>query len=532
MERAAAGTTRGHDQVDQATGLVRGLGLLDSVMMVAGSMIGSGIFIVSADVARKVGAGGWMVAVWAAVALLIVCAAASYGELAGMYPHVGGQYVYLREAYGPLWGFLFGWAMFLVIQTGTIAAVAVGFARFLGVLMPGVSPSAWIVPPLDLSDGYAVSLSTQQLVAVLLIALLTWVNTRGLRVGKAIQNSFTVTKTLALIGLILVGLLLGRAGVDAGNFADLWTPRDAAPVQPDLFQLPPVSAAEGGRAVALVFLVAMVGSLFSSGAWNDLSFAAGEVRDPERVLPRALVLGTALVGGLYVLANIAYLRLLPLSGIQNAPDDRVATAALQALWGPAGATVMAVFILISTFGCNNGLILAGARVSYAMARDGLFFRSTGRLNAARVPAVALVLQGVWASLLVLPRTRLRDAEGALQLDPASGLPRYGNVYSNLLEYVVFTILIFYVLAIASLFVLRRRRPDAPRPYRAFGYPLVPAFYILGASAVVVALLLYRTQTTWPGLLIVLSGVPVYFLWRRAARGPDGRRDAPSTDPAS
>ncbi|HYH44211.1 MAG TPA: APC family permease, partial [Thermoanaerobaculia bacterium] len=410
-----------------------------------------------------------------------------------------------------------------VIQTGTIAAVAVGFARFLGVLAPGVSPSAWIVPPIDLSDGYAVSLSVQQLVAILLIALLTWINTRGLRVGKLIQNSFTVTKTLALIGLILVGLLLGNADVIAQNFGAPWTPQGVAAVQPDTswFGVPAVSAAEGGISLAIVFLVAMVGSLFSSGAWNDLSFAAGEVKDPERNVPRALILGTALVGLLYVLANFAYLRLLPLSAIQNAPDDRVATAALQALWGPAGATVMAVFILISTFGCNNGLILAGARVSYAMARDGLFFKSTGRLNAARVPAVALVLQGVWASLLVLPRTRLRDAAGALQLDPASGLPRYGNVYTNLLEYVVFTILIFYVLAIAALFVLRRRRPDAPRPYRAFGYPLVPAFYIFGASAVVVALLLYRTQTTWPGLLIVLSGIPVYFFWRR--RGGTGAR---------
>jgi basic amino acid/polyamine antiporter, APA family len=509
------------ETVDQTTGLVRGLGLLDSVMMVAGSMIGSGIFIVSADVARKVGSAGWLVAVWAAVALLIVCAAASYGELAGMYPQVGGQYVFLREAYGPLWGFLFGWAMFLVIQTGTIAAVAVGFARYLGVLAPEVSPTAWIVPPLDLSDGYAVSLSVQQLVAILLIALLTWVNTRGLKVGKTIQNTFTVTKTLALIGLILIGLLLGKAGVAAGNFDAPWTPQGVAPVQPDTWSLVPVvSAAEGGIGLAIVFLVAMVGSLFSSGAWNDLSFAAGEVRNPERNVPRALVLGTALVGFLYVLANVAYVRLLPVSAIQNAPDDRVATVALEALWGPAGATVMALLILVSTFGCNNGLILAGARVSYAMARDGLFFRATGRLNAARVPAVALVLQGIWASFLVLPRTRLRDAAGALQLDPA-GQPLYGNVYANLLNFVVFTILIFYVLAIAALFVLRRRRPDAPRPYRAFGYPLVPACYIFGASAVVIALLLYRTQTTWPGLLIVLSGIPVYFFWRR--RGGSGAR---------
>jgi basic amino acid/polyamine antiporter, APA family len=499
------------ETVDRTTGLVRGLGLFDSVMMVTGSMIGSGIFIVSADIARKVGSAGWLLTVWAAVAVLIVCGAASYAELAGMMPRVGGQYVFLREAYSPLWGFLFGWAMILVIQTGTIAAVAVGFARFLGVLVPAVSPTAWIVPPIDLSPGYALSLSTQQLVAILLIALLTWLNTRGLRVGKAIQNLFTSAKTLALLALIVLGTIVGcNREVVAANFASPWTPQGATVLQPEIPLVPPVSTADGGIGLVVALLVAMVGALFSSSAWNDLSFAAGEVRNPERTVPRALILGTALVGGLYVLANLAYLCLLPLSAIQSAPDDRVATAALQALWGPAGASAMAVAILISTFGCNNGLILAGARVSYAMARDGLFFKSTGRLNRFHVPAVALVLQGVWASLLVLPRTRTVNVEGAVQ---------YGNLYSNLLDYVVFTVLIFYVLTLTGLFVLRRKRPDAPRPYRAVGYPVVPAIYILGASAVVVTLLFYRTQTTWPGLLLVLTGIPVYLLWRRAGTVP-------------
>ena len=494
-------------------GFLRELGLWDSTMIVAGSMIGSGIFIVSADIARLVGSAGWLLGTWVITGLLTIAAALSYGELAAMMPRAGGQYVYLREAFSPLWGFLYGWTLFLVIQTGTIAAVAVGFARFLGVLVPAVSPTAWIVRPIYLSDGYALSLSLQQLVALVLILFLTVLNTRGIRLGKLIQNLFTSAKTLSLAALIVLGVLVGRnAEAIAANFSDFWTPRGAALIQPELGFLPALAAHMGLLGLVVALGVAQVGSLFSSDAWNNIGFTAGEVKNPRRDVALGMAFGTLLVTVLYVLANVAYLCTLPLEAIQNAPDDRVATAALQVIFGPAGAGIMAVAILISTFGCNNGLILAGARVYYAMARDGLFFRATGRLNPQRVPAVGLWLQCLWASLLVLPRTRLRDAQGAPLLDLA-GEPRYGNLYSNLLDYVVFAALIFYILTVAGLFVLRRKRPDADRPYRAFGYPVVPALYILGASAILVVLLLYKTSTTWPGLVLVLSGIPAYLLWR-------------------
>jgi basic amino acid/polyamine antiporter, APA family len=508
---------------EEATGFVRELGLLDSTMIVAGSMIGSGIFIVPADIARQVGSAGWLLMVWVVTGLLTIAAALSYGELAAMMPKAGGQYVYLREAYSPLWGFLYGWTLFLVIQTGTIAAVAVGFARFLGVLFPAISPTAWIIPPIDLSDSYAVSLSTQQLVGILLLLFLTWLNTRGIHLGKLIQNTFTSAKTLSLIALILLGILAGRnAEAISANFTDFWTPRDVATIRPDLEAVAPVAATAGAFGLFIAFCVAQVGSLFSADAWNNITFTAGEVKDPRRNIPLSLAAGTILVIGLYVLANLAYLCTLPLNAIQNAPDDRVATAALQVIFGPAGATIMAVAIIISTFGCNNGLVLAGARVYYAMARDGLFFRGTGRLNERHVPATGLILQCVWASLLVLPRTRLRDDAGVVIRD-ASGQAQYGNLYGNLLDYVVFAVLIFYVLTIAGIFVLRRKRPDAERPYRAFGYPVVPVLYILAATVILLVLLLYRTQTTWPGLVIVLTGIPVYFLWRRKgvpASGPE------------
>ena len=499
---------------EEATGFVRELGLLDSTMIVAGSMIGSGIFIVPADIARQVGSAGWLLMVWVVTGLLTIAAALSYGELAAMMPKAGGQYVYLRESWSPLWGFLYGWTLFLVIQTGTIAAVAVAFARFLGVLFPAISPTAWIIPPIDVSESYAVSLSTQQLVGILLLVFLTWLNTRGIHLGKIIQNTFTSAKTLSLIALILLGILVGRnSEAMAANFTDFWTPRDVTTIRPDLESVAPVAATAGAFGLFIAFCVAQVGSLFSSDAWNNITFTAGEVKDPRRNIPLSLAAGTILVIGLYVLANVAYLCTLPLPSIQNAPDDRVATAALGVIFGPAGATIMAVAIMISTFGCNNGLILAGARVYYAMARDGLFFRETGRLNARHVPAIGLILQCVWASLLVLPRTRLRDDAGLVIRD-ASGQAQYGNLYSNLLDYVVFAVLIFYVLTIAGIFVLRRKRPDAERPYRAFGYPLVPILYILAASAILLVLLVYRTQTTWPGLVIVLTGIPVYFAWKK------------------
>ncbi|HWM91018.1 MAG TPA: amino acid permease [Thermoanaerobaculia bacterium] len=513
---------------EERTGFVRELGLLDSTMIVAGSMIGSGIFIVPADIARLVGSGGWLLMAWVVTGLLTIAAALSYGELAAMMPKAGGQYVYLREAYSPLWGFLYGWTLFLVIQTGTIAAVAVAFARFLGVLMPTISPTSWIIRPIDLSDSYAVSLSAQQLVAILLIVFLTWLNTRGIRLGKLIQNTFTSAKTLSLLLLIVLGVTLGRnAGAIAANFGDaFWTPRDVLTVRPEIGGLPTVAATMGGLGLLIAFCVAQVGSLFSSDAWNNITFTAGEVKNPKRNIPLSLAAGTALVTGLYILANVAYLCMLPLSEIQNAPDDRVGTAALQVLFGPVGAAIMAVAIMISTFGCNNGLILAGARVYYAMARDRLFFRSTGRLNESHVPAFALLLQGIWASLLVLPRTRTRDAAGAPLLDPVTGDATYGNLYGMLLDYVVFSVLIFYVLTIAGIFVLRRKRPDAERPYKAFGYPVVPVLYILAAVTILAVLLLYRTSTTWPGLLIVLTGIPVYFAWRKPgtpAAGPAGER---------
>lgn len=493
---------------------VRGLGLLDSTMLVAGSMIGSGIFIVSADITRQVGSGGWLLVVWAITGLLTLTAALSYGELAAMMPKAGGQYVYLREAYGPLWGFLYGWTLFLVIQTGTIAAVAVAFARYLGVIVPSISPTSWIVPPIILSRNYAISLSTQQFVAILVIVVLTFLNTRGLQLGKLIQNIFTSAKTLSLLALIALGLFIGRnSEAIAANFADFWTPLGVSPIKSDLSWVAQVSATGGAFGLLIAICVAQVGSLFSADAWNNVTFTAGEVKDPRRNLPLSLAFGTGLVITLYLLANLAYLCMLPLDKIQHAPDDRVATAAMEIVFGGGGAAIMAIAIMISTFGCNNGLILAGARVYYAMAQDGLFFKATSRLNPKHVPAVALVLQGIWTSLLVLPRTRLRDPNGAPLVD-ASGVEQYGNLYGMLLDYVVFAVLIFYVLTIAGLFVLRRTRPDAERPYRAFGYPFLPALYLVGATVILVILAFYRTETSWPGLIIVLAGVPVYFLWRR------------------
>jgi basic amino acid/polyamine antiporter, APA family len=495
---------------------IRGFGLLDSTMLVAGSMIGSGIFIVSADITRLVGSAGWLLVVWAVTGALTVTAALSYGELAAMMPRAGGQYVYLREAYGPLWGFLYGWTLFLVIQTGTIAAVAVAFARFLGVFTSLISPTQWIIPPIIVSRNYAISLSTQQLVAILIIAFLTIVNTRGLELGKLIQNVFTSAKTLSLMALIALGIFVGRnANALSTNFTNFWTLGAAASIRSDLSFVATVSATGGALGMLIAVCVAQVGSLFSADAWNNITFTAGEVREPRRNIPLSLAMGTGLVITLYLLANVAYLFVLPLDKIQHATDDRVGTAAMEVMFGGAGAAIMAVAIMISTFGCCNGLILAGARVYYAMARDGLFFRSTGRLNAKHVPAMALALQGVWTALLVLPRTRLRDPITNLPVVDAAGVEEYGNLYSRLLDYVVFAVLIFYVLTIAGLFVLRRTRPDAERPYRAFGYPVLPAFYIVAAMVILVVLAIYRTQTSWPGLLIVLAGVPVYFLWRKS-----------------
>lgn len=501
-------------QAGRDAGFVQAIGLFDGTMIVVGSMIGSGIFIVAADISRQVGSGGGLLLTWLLTGFLTIAAALSYGELAALFPHAGGQYVYLREAYSPLWGFLYGWTLFLVIQTGTIAAVAIGFSRYLGVLFPAISPNAWIVLPVALGSKYAVSLSVQQLVGILMIMFITFLNTRGVRLGKLIQNIFTSAKTLSLVGLILLGVFVGKnAGAIADNFSRLWTVRGAQAIEPGADFLrslaPSVAAGSGVFGLFVAFAVAQVGSLFSADAWNNIGFTAAEVKNPKRDVALSMAFGTIIVITLYCLANLAYLLTLPLAQIQNAPDDRVATAALNAIFGPAGAAIMAVAIVISTFGCNNGLILAGARVYYAMARDGLFFRATGTLNEKRVPGNALVLQGIWITVLILMRTRHVDASGAVS---------YGNLYSDLLDYVVFSVLIFYVLTIAGIFVLRKKRPEAERPYRAFGYPVVPLLYILTAGGIMFALLLYRTQTTWPGLVIVLIGVPVYALWSRRAGG--------------
>jgi APA family basic amino acid/polyamine antiporter len=477
------------------TDFYRGLGLYDATMVVVGSMIGSGIFIVSAEMSREIGSPGWLLAAWLLSGALTVVGGLSYGELAAMMPRAGGQYVYLREALSPLWGFLYGWTLFLVIQTGTVAAVAVGFARYFGVLLPWISDDHYLVPPIHVATGYALSLSTTQLVGILLIALLTWTNTRGLHYGRIIQNVFTTAKIAALIGLIVVGVFLGwnRAAV-AANFGRAWTVRTAYDI------VPGVSALSAfGLMVALC--VSQTGSLFSADAWNNITFTAGEVREPRRNVPLSLAFGTLIVIGLYLLANVAYLVTLPFDQIQQAPADRVAAAALGAIFPRAGAVVMAIGIMISTFGCNNGLLLTGARAYYAMARDGLFFRPAGRLNDARVPGWSLVMQGLWAAFLVLPRT----------YDPTTGT--YGNLYSNLLDYIISAALIFYILTIAGIFRLRRTRPDAERPYRALGYPIVPALYILGATAILLVLFVYRPSTTWPGLIIVLLGLPAYLIWR-------------------
>jgi APA family basic amino acid/polyamine antiporter len=478
------------------TEFTRGLGLYDSTMVVVGSMIGSGIFIVSADMARTLGSPGWLLIGWLIAGVLTITAALSYGELAAMMPRAGGQYVYLREAFSPIWGFLYGWTLFLVIQSGTIAAVAVGFARFSGVLIPWIAEDRYLIAPVHLTTGYALSLSTAQLVGVLLIALLTWTNTRGLEYGRIVQNIFTTAKGGALLALIVAGLLVGRnAAAVSDNFGSLWTIRGAADIAPGL-----TAASTFGLFIALC--VAQTGSLFSADAWNNITFTAGEVKDPRRNIPLSLALGTIIVISLYLLANVAYLVSLPFAAVQHAPADRVATATLDVVVPGAGAVIMAIGIMISTFGCNNGLILAGARAYYAMARDGLFFRRAGELNAAKVPAWGLVLQGVWAAALVLPRT----------YNPATSA--YGNLYSNLLDYVVSAALIFYVLTILGVFRLRAIRPNADRPYRAFGYPAVPALYIVGALTILLVLFAYRASTTWPGLAIVLLGVPVYFYWAR------------------
>src|SRR5437773_9409675 len=524
---------------------VRGLGLLDSTMLVAGSMIGSGIFIVSSIIARQVGAPGWLLVVWLVTGLLTLMAALSYGELAAMMPKAGGQYVYLREAFSPLWGFLYGWTLFLVIQTGTIAAVAVGFARYTGVLIPWVSEKNYLIEPIRFG-GYALSLSTAQFVGLAMIALLTYMNTRGLNLGKLVQNIFTTAKTGALIALIVLGIIVGvKSGAGAANFSDFWTLRGG------LQEVGEGLTAATAFGLFVGICVAQTNSLFSADAWNNITFTAGEVKNPRRNVPLSLALGTGMVIGLYLLANVAYLVTLPLEGvpgkvagvkavdaqaakdpnylkdpqntvaakaaeeyradpiamgIQHAPSDRVASATAQVIFPGFGAAAMAMAIIVSTFGCNNGLILTGARAYYATARDGLFFKSAGNLNRFHVPAWGLWIQGAWSAFYILPRTVKTAKDGTIS---------YGNLYGDLLTYVISAALIFYILTIAGVYVLRAKRPDAERPYRAFGYPILPALYIIGAAVILFVLFAFQTATTWPGLIIVLTGVPIYFLWRKS-----------------
>ena len=495
--------------------LVKGLGLTSATTLVMGSMIGSGIFIVSAEIAREVNSPALLIGAWLVTGFMTIVGALSYGELAAMMPRAGGQYVYLRESLGPLWGFLYGWTLFLVIQTGTVAAVGVAFGKFLGYFFPSVAADHWIlhiahVPPIPLGPmvlgNMDVGLNTQNLCGIVIVIFLTVLNIFGLKLGAAVQNLFTIAKVSALAGLVITGIFIGRnAQAIAANFGNFWrldSPHSAT------------GAAAGPFVGALTILaVAQVGSLFSADAWNNVTFTAGEVKNPKRNLPLSLAVGTGVVILLYVAANFIFLAHLPFDGnpagtdvfargIKYASSDRVGTAVLQQMFGSSGAGLMAIAILISTFGCCNGLILSGARVYYAMAKDGLFFKSTGKVHPKYLtPKNALIVQGIWTCVLCLSGT-----------------------YGQLLDYIIFAVLVFYILTIGGLFVLRRTQPQAERPYRAIGYPVLPAIYIVMALFIDIVLLRYKPQYTWPGLIIVLLGIPVYFIWSRrsAAVSQEGR----------
>jgi len=492
---------------------VKGLGLTSATMLVMGSMIGSGIFIVSAEIAREVESPALLIIAWAVAGFMTIVAALSYGELAAMMPRAGGQYVYLRESLGPLWGFLYGWTLFLVIQTGTIAAVGVAFGKFLGVFFPSISSSIWIVhlwkvPAIRLGPmvlgNMDVGLNTQNLTAILMVVALSVINIFGVKTGALIQNIFTFAKLAALFGLMLLGFAVGRnPHAIAANFgANFWH-------NAGLGARHAVQVGASGPITMVgtltILAVAQVGSLFSADAWNNVTFTAGEVKNPSRNLPLSLALGTGVVIAFYIACNVVYLMVLPMHGsvagvsivergIQYATEDRVATAVLTQIFGGAGGLMMATAIVISSFGCNNGLILSGARVYYAMAKDGLFFRGVAKLHPTyKTPAVSLMVQMVWACLLCVSGT-----------------------YGQLLDYIIFAVLVFYILTIVGLFVLRRTHPDAPRPYRAVGYPVLPAIYIVMALFIDVILLRYKPQFTWPGLIVVLLGIPVYYAWSRSA----------------
>ena len=454
----------------------RELGLLDATLLVAGSMIGSGIFIVAADITRNVGSGGWLIAVWLITGLMTLIAALSYGELSAMFPKAGGQYVYLKEAYNPLVGFLYGWSFFAVIQTGTIAAVGVAFSKFTAYLWPQVSED------LILFSMGSFKISAAQVLAIATIILLTYINTKGVKGGKMIQTSFTLTKLFSLFGLIIFGFIMMKPEIWTSNWENAWTMQK---LSPDCsFQSLTIAAALGAVAAA------MVGSIFSSDAWNNVTFIAGEVRNPKRNIGLSLFLGTMIVTIIYVLANLVYLAVLPLEEIAYADKDRVAVAASSVIFGNIGTVIIALMIMVSTFGCNNGLILAGARVYHTMANDGLFFKKTASLNKHAVPEFGLWLQCLVASVLCL-----------------------SGKYGDLLDMISFVVVIFYVLTILGIYILRVKNPEAERPYKAFGYPFLPALYILMGISFCILLIIYKPNFTWPGFIIVLTGVPIYYMWK-------------------
>lgn len=475
--------------------LQKRVNLFDGISIVAGAMIGSGIFIVSADIARTVGSPGWLMVVWLITGIITVIGAISYGELASMMPNVGGQYVYLTEAYHPIVGFLFGWTTFLVIQCGSIAAVAVAFAKFSGVLFP------WISDTNILFDLGLLKVNSTMIIAILMIIFLTWLNTKGIVTGKTVQNIFSSTKVIALLGFIALGVIATKSiNSFEINKEIFWQASQAGPGNQSMPLI--------GFALIAAIGTALVGSLFSSDAWYNVTYISGEVINPKRSVPLSLFFGTLIVSVIYMLINYVYIRILPVSGspdgtdalsrgIQYATNDRVATSAMSVVFGDYAAVIMAIFIMISTFGCNHGLVMAGPRVYYAMAKDGMFFRKVGELNKYGVPGFAIAVQGVWAVLLCLSGT-----------------------YSNLLDYVIFAVLLFFILTILAIFILRVKRPDIPRPYKAFGYPVIPAIYILTTFTIMVILLIYKPNYTFPGLGIVLLGIPVFFLWKKYNRNPE------------
>jgi basic amino acid/polyamine antiporter, APA family len=463
---------------EQKVAFKQSLGLLDATMIVVGSMIGSGIFIVSADITRSVGSAGWLILVWVLTGLLTLTAALSYGELSSMYPRAGGQYVYLKEAFNPLTGFLYGWSFFAVIQTGSIAAVGVAFSKFAAYIFPGLGEQH------ILADLGGIKISAAQLVSIGLIVALTYINTLGVREGKWIQTIFTLAKILALAGLVIFGFLLAaRKGIWQAN----WSTGFSLGHRGEGGQWLPYVGLAGLGAIA----GSMVGSLFSSDSWNNVTFIAGEIKRPERNIGMSLFLGTLIVTAIYVATNLMYVSVLPLQQIAYAVNDRVGVDASRQIFGDSGTLVIAVLLMVSTFGCNNGLILSGARVYYTMARDGVFFRSVGVLNRNAVPARALWMQCVWASVLCL-----------------------SGKYGELLDYVIFVVLIFYILTIIGIFRLRKTKPELPRPYKAFGYPVLPMLYILLAGAICILLFIFKPKFTWPGLGIVLLGIPIYYVITR------------------